>query len=231
MRLGFLCIGFIVFSVILASFCDREYQTNPSVNEIMQSHIIAKGGMDNLKKVKTFSITMVDAENEIMGESFRAFPDKLCDILSFHGSKNKTVLNGDSAFLILADTSMPITNTTVLNKLREDAMIFPELYPETLGHRRTFAGEEWLNGVLHYIIAVKRIDNSTSFYYYDSKTWLLSKIMDEKGMQLLFSDYRDVSGIKIFHESRVISERETLTLKVTQVNINPNLDEALFEIK
>lgn len=220
-----LSLCFFICSFHVESF----NELNP--HKIIDAHIQAKGGRDVLLQVKSLRIVLENKDNGIRAEGMRVFPDKICDIITHPGGWSKSILNGEKTQLILPDTILPILNPVVKRNLSTDAKIFPVLYFNKSDNNLRLTGETEINGRSNYHIELTNVDSSKKHFFYDVKTKMLTRIIDEMGISNTFLDYRPVSGIQIAHLIKIDSENESLEFKLVEIEINPKLDESNFKIK
>jgi hypothetical protein len=112
---------------------------------------------------------------------------------------------------------------------------YEQLNPEFPHFNLNFEGVQKLGEVDCYAIKMTNtINNDTTLFYYDASNFYLEKqieIKPNKEVHTIFSDYRDVSGVK--HpfrqeiETLLIEQKETEQTNTYKVNIK--IDSALFE--
>ncbi len=214
----------------LAMSCERTKSSNLTADEIIDAYIMAKGGEEKLKTVKSIRMILEAKEKNLVGESLRVFPDKLCDIFTYPGGQNKVILNGVFAKLVQPDTVITISDPIIRRNLFEDALIFSLLYSEKLGEERRFVGETTINDRLHYEVQIIYQDNTAKSYFFDAETLLLGKVTDEFRSSRVYSNYMNVSGIQVPHRIKSISPTDTSYFVLTQIELNPEIDDKIFEV-
>jgi hypothetical protein len=222
-------VATVSLCIILSSF-SVEHLNELTPEKILEAHIQAKGGKDVLLKVKSLRIVLEDEGNKVRAEGMRIFPDKVCDVITHPGGWNKSILNGENTHLVLPDTILPITNPVVRRNLSADAKIFPVLYFSESDSQLRLIGKTEINGNSSYHIELTHMDSSKKHFFYDQESWMLTRIIDENGISNTFLDYRVVSGIQIAHLIKIDSENESLEFKLLEIEMNPKLEETIFEI-
>lgn len=108
------------------------------------------------------------------------------------------------------------------------------------GHKATFLLKDTLDGRSCDVVRLVRKDGTSEDYYFDEQTHeLAAKTASAKNSELkkallkiLYSDYRDVNGVKIPYKTICTSEEQTiLTITLAEVKINSPIDNKEFRPK
>ena len=111
------------------------------------------------------------------------------------------------------------------------------------GHRTELTGREQVDGIDYYVLRVTLSDGYTITLYVDPKIWLITRRRDVRPLHVDIdptpttiewraSDFRKVSGIYFPFATTDIDLITGKILEITQVNrleVNPTLDQAIFE--
>ena len=201
-------------------------------DKISDNFIKAIGGEKKLKEVKTMvMIAVVQTQGiEFELESYRKAPDKMVLTMKSNQGTMTRILNGEKAVVITSNGNEPITGND-LKALQEEATIFPELYRKKFGHKLEYLGIEKVNERDMYKVKLFLPNGNSRLKFYDKETDLLKKVIDEEGRELFYNEYNEVKGVRTPHLNKMISPTGILKFKITEVKINPVLENEMFEIK
>jgi hypothetical protein len=105
------------------------------------------------------------------------------------------------------------------------------------GYKAELLGNEAIGDVTAYKIKITLPDSSSIVYYFDPTTFYLIRSVQQADMQgqmvenvITFSDYQQVQGFSMPYsmEMSIAGGQLTITSKVTKVEINVPVDEAIF---
>lgn len=143
---------------------------------------------------------------------------------TFNGETEPTILTGSSALAMSNESDVEL----------EDVFIDYE----RKGHTATFEGIDTIRNTVCYKIKFIRKDGIVDTCYFNSKTSTLvmrttaSKNPELQGgmLNIYYSDYRDVDGIKIpFETSCELNGQPILHITVIKAAINPPVDDTEFK--
>jgi len=106
------------------------------------------------------------------------------------------------------------------------------------GHNAVLEGKDSLNGMSCYKIKFVRKSGETETYYFDVATAaIVLKVAPSKNAEMqgavlntLFSDYRDIGGVKIpFRSVSRLGDQNILTVTVEKALLNQPIDEKEFK--
>lgn len=215
-----------------------------TVDEVIQKHTDAVGGLDAIKKINTVKITgsvtvqgldlpittqvingkAMRSDIDVMGQSVvNAYKDgKGWKINPFGGASTATEVTG-----------------TELQDMKSQSMLISNLMDyKARGHQVELAGQEETEGVKTYKIKLINKENSRLTTYYISTTDnLLVKSTttremqgQEAGVENIFNDYKDFNGVKFsMKRTQKIGGNVFSEMQVTSVELNVPVDEKIFE--
>lgn len=209
----------------------KAVEAGVTVQSILKKYIDAIGGEDALKAIKTLSTT---SKASIQGQEIAVLKKNTADGKSFQQITGmgmtllKMVYNGKTGFVEVQGQRNDMSEED-LAELKYSA-IFPELLMLTSSTIK-LAGIENLNGKDAY----KLVDGDSSFYYDVTSGLKLGEAVKKEvapGQKLdqlgLYSDYQEVSGVKIPHASTLNMGAE-VELKMVDVKINEGVSDADFQ--
>jgi len=114
--------------------------------------------------------------------------------------------------------------------MKEQAMIFPEMYYSTLGYTAELLGiEEQKNEKQYYKVVVTKGEMKDTDYY-DVSTGLKMRTEGKESIAE-FGDYKAVDGILFPYALSQMMGPQTINFTVSSIKINAKLKDELFEIK
>lgn len=100
------------------------------------------------------------------------------------------------------------------------------------GVKVAYVGDETVDGTSYQVVRITGPDGAISAkLYVDAKTRMLGQMTYvEQGVPVseVFSDYRDVEGVKIAHTRRTVTQGSEMKATLTELDLNPQLDDSLF---
>ena len=202
---------------------------------IIKNYINALGGEKNLAKVKDLTIhaeaTMQNMP--ITLDIYTKIPDKvLIQVGSGTMVFQKQIYNAGKGVSI-----SPMNNETKpmeadeLAGMKEQAMLFPEMFYTKLGFTAELLGiEQQKNEKQFYKVQVNKGGDKKDVDYYDAQTNF--KVRSESKEQTYgFEDYKAVEGIMFPFTMSQSMGPQTVHFKVTSVTMNTKIKDDFFEIK
>jgi len=123
-----------------------------------------------------------------------------------------------------------------LAAIKRDADFYRDIKLREIYPQMTVKGKDKAAGREVYVIEATTADGITDKLYFDTETGLLlrrdSKEVSEKGetpVREVYSDYKEVDGIKLPFSIRRASPAMTYTIQVTEVKQNIAIDDAKFK--
>jgi predicted Zn-dependent peptidase len=217
---------------------DKKLQPAPAgmtAEQVVTNYLNAIGGEKKLKKVKDATI---QASSSMQGMTINIdYHYKAPDKLHFQVGSGamifvKNIYNNGKAVTIspMNNETKPVEGDE-LQAMKEQALIFPEMYYAQLGYKLELAGiEERTGGKKCYKVIVFKGDENKDTDYYDMETGLKMR-SEAKTAVAEFSDYKDVEGILYPHVFTVSMGEQNLKFNVDVVKWNSKLKDDLFEIK
>lgn len=212
-----------------------------TVDEIVDKHVAALGGADKLKGVNTLiierSLSVQGMEiptimTVVVGKSLRSES-------TIMGNAMVQVLDGSTGWSIkpamMGGTGEPEDMTAVeLKQMTGQLDPFGALmnYKEK-GNKVDLVGKEKVDGKDAYHLKVTTKDGTAIDEYLDATTYMVSKVkanMNGQDGEIMFSDYKDVDGIKFASTMEMQNPQAgQLTFVTTKTQINPKIDESVFK--
>jgi len=209
-----------------------------SANDVINNYIKSIGGSDQLKSVTDLSIIATGSVQgiEIIATTKQKSPDKYLQevtVPAMNMVAAHIVVNGDEVSLNQNGQAVPVTDE-IKKSLKEQAVIFPELYYPQNGYTLTLDSNlELLNDAYVYVVNITHNNGKTIKDYFDEKTGLkVKEVIENKGVTsstVEFSDYKEISGIKFAFVRKTDMGGQTIDFKVKEVKVNTNIPDTDFK--
>jgi outer membrane lipoprotein-sorting protein len=217
-------------------------QTTPTAEEVLDKYITAIGGKDALAKVTdvTTSMSSEGQMGAIMITRKQKLPNKFSMVINANGMEVMKQ-TGDGAKIVMG--GMQGNSTTLEGSAAQQMtamnVIFPELHYAENGVKSTVVGPEKIDGKDTYKLSHTTADGSATWTdNFDATTGLkvqsvttTKNARGEMTMTSLYSDYKEVSGIKFPMTIAQQSPRGPMTMTVDNVKINKGLKDSDFTVK
>ena len=210
-----------------------------SVDDIVSKHIEALGGKTVLNSIKSI---YVESTVEFMGNE----APSTTYILNGKGYKNELDFNGTKIVQCVTDKGgwaiNPMAGATTAQPIPADQLKNYQLQLHVGGPLMDYAAKGYkaeLTGKdsTSYKIRLTTPDGIDMTYFIDQKTYLINKAVSKISMggqeietTAVFSDYRFTNGYSLAYSQQVILPQVTLNITNKKVEINKDIDPAMFEM-
>ena len=214
--------------------------TAQSVDEIIDKHIAALGGLDKLNAVKTIyterllSVQGMDIPSKstvVVGKAMRTES-------SVMGNAMIQVVDGTTGWM-LRPTMMGGSGDPEDMPADQVKQQLGQLDPfgglvnyKAKGNKVDLVGKEKVDGKDAYHLKVTTKEGQTVDEFLDANTYLVSKVkmmMNGQTGEIAFSNYKDVEGIKFPNTMELANEQAgNLTFTTEKIKINGPVDDSIF---
>jgi hypothetical protein len=233
-RFPFFCLLGVFVLTLLSSpgFSQRA-------TDILDKMIEAQGGRKVLETIKDTtllgSIEWVEARGGSVSGTFIRYqkePNKIRQEMTIMGMVRTDAFNGEIAWTNEAGKLSEDTGNDAAEKKSWAQGHAALLHPEKYGIAYVLKGKERIEGNDYFVLEQTVPGGALTTQYVDAKTYLVYKIQIP-GQLTLMSDYKKVGGVMIPHSItfRGGEGGESITLIVTKVSFNTNLEDSLFQMK
>lgn len=212
-----------------------------SVDEIVDKHVAALGGLDKLNGVKTLvterSLSVQGMEipsksTVVVGKSMRTES-------SVMGNSMVQVIDGSSGWMIrpamMGGTGDPedMPADQVKQQMSQLDPFGPLVNYKDKGNKVELIGKEKVDGKDAYHLKITTKEGQSLEEYIDASTYLVNKIkMDMNGQvgEIALSNYKDVDGVKFPNTMEMASAQAgNLVFTTEKVTVNGKVDDAIFK--
>ena len=212
-----------------------------TVDEIVDKHVAALGGMDKLNGVKTLvterSLSVQGMEiptkmSIVVGKALRSES-------TIMGNSMIQVVDGSTGWMIrpamMGGTGDPedMPADQVKQQVAQLDPFGALVNYKAKGNKVDLVGTEKVDGKDNYHLKITTKDGQVMDEFLDATTYMVSKVkMNVAGQdgEIEFSDYKDVDGIKFPNTMEMANPQAgTLTFVTNKVTINGPVDEAIFK--
>jgi len=215
-------------------------QSQPSVDDIVNKHLEAMGGLDRLKDIQTMKkVAKVTMQGrDATTTMYFKRPNLSRQEVMVDGKLVINAFDGTTPWIInpLAGFTRPvIVSGARAATIREDSSFdSPLVEYKFRGTLIDYVGREPLGeGEVHHL-RVTSAGRQVRHLYLDATTYLEMKLSaDVEGAKLdqLSSDYRDVEGVKVAHHLKtLVNGSVQAELRLESVEFNLPLETALFRM-
>jgi outer membrane lipoprotein-sorting protein len=212
-----------------------------SADDVVTQHLNAKGGLARLKAVSSIRQTSeMTRDGMTMGMVIVARrPNLARQELTLQGKTIVQVFDGTTGWMInpFTGSSDPVALTGPEADLTREQATFdsPLVDYQARGTVVELVGTEEAAGKKVHHLKVTTKSGRVQDVYIDAATGLESRVVTQTPqgpVDQQFSDFRDVEGVKIPFAIRTqVGAVGTIDIKVLKAEINPPLDDALFNVK
>lgn len=243
------CIATMIFSnatwaQITADVEKASEQELPTVDEVIAAYIEATGGEENHKAIKTIVSTgelSIDVQvQELTGvvSIKQMAPNKAIIKTTIDDvAEQSQGYDGETGWMISSVEGSQVLDGERLTVLKLQADINQYMNLTKHFSEVECTGEEEFNGEACYVISASNEGGSPILSYFskESKYLVGSKMsietpQGELEMVSQISDYRDVGNVKMSHKSETKNQFFTQVVTIDKIEVNSELDEAIFEL-
>ena len=211
-----------------------------TVDEIVDKHVAALGGLEKINAVNTMvldrslAINGMDVPNKtilVVGKSVRNESTAM-------GNTMVQVVDGGKGWMIrpvqFGGTGEP--EDLPADQLKQQMSTLDPFgglvnYKDK-GNTVELVGKEKLDKKDVYHLKVTSKEGQVMDEFLDANTYLVSKVkvsMNGQDGSVDFSDYKDVSGVKIPHSMDIANSQMSMSFITNKVTINGKVDDAVFK--
>jgi outer membrane lipoprotein-sorting protein len=234
-----------LLAVLLAACSPPAPKASP-VDEIVDAHLAARGGREKLKALRSIRETgTVTASDGRVAKVVREIkrPNLFRLEFSYEGTKSVFAYDGRSGWQVAPlfgrfdpEAMPPQSDAAAVDQGDIES---PLVDWREKGHTVELVGREPLPGGDAFKLKEVLAGGRTRYEWIDAATHQIvrsdvERTVDGRQVRLVsdFSDFRDVGGILFPHaiETRVEGRPQTMRIMVKKVELDPELDDALFRM-
>jgi hypothetical protein len=228
----------LLVAVVAAMISVSSY--GQTVDEIVDKHVAAVGGIDKINGVKTL---VIDRSLAVSGMEI---PSKTLLVVGKSVRSESTVM-GNSMIQVLDGTTGWMIRPTMMGGTGEPEDMPADVLKQTQGQLDPFGGlvnyKEKGNTV--ELVGKEKVDKKDAFHlkvtskegqvtdeWVDAQTYLISKIKVDMGGQqgeISMSDYKEVDGVKFPNTMDISSPQGVITFVTNKIVVNGAIDETAFK--
>ncbi len=210
-----------------------------TIDKVIENYINAVGGKENLEKIKTLSVKLNGKMpmGEFNVNLIKKENGKLYQKIDAGMFVQETVSDGIKAKQSAMGQSKMLEGND-LEQLKFEAAIEPYLNLAKFGVTAELSGIENIDGKDYYKVTNKFSTGKSTYTYFDVETGLKNRdvatLETPQGnftQTTIYSDYKEINGVKLPHKYTQIMAGQSFDLNVTDVQINPNIPDSQFEVK
>ncbi|SFE71341.1 LolA family protein [Spirosoma endophyticum] len=228
---------FLVAAIAFVTSISAYAQT---VDEIVDKHVTAMGGLDKLK-----GVTSLVTERSLSVQGME-IPTKTT-ILVGKAMRTESSVMGNSMIQVVDGTTGWMIRPAMMQGTGEPEEMPADQLKQQMGQLDPFGalvnykdkgnkvelvGKEKVDKADAYHLKVTTKDGQVMDEYIDATTNLVSKVkttMNGQEGEISFSDYKAVDGIPFANTLDISSPQGALTMVTTKITVNPKVDETIFK--
>ncbi|MGA2668016.1 MAG: outer membrane lipoprotein-sorting protein [Ignavibacteria bacterium] len=233
-----------VFILLLAFGMVSYAQT---VDEIINKHVDAIGGMDKLNSIKTVKLSGTSGFGSMDFPFTMTYklPSAVLMESTIQGMTMKQGYDGETAWMInpfMGSKDPQKMNEEQMKGLKEEADFAGQLVNyKDKGNKIELEGKEDMEGSDTYKLKVTNKDGDVSYYYLDASTYLILKTSTKRKIKEkeinadeYFGDYKSEDGILLAHAMEVkadmgeMGHSQKITIEKFEFNIP--VDDSIFKM-
>ncbi|GAB3512063.1 hypothetical protein GCM10027341_52370 [Spirosoma knui] len=212
-----------------------------TVDEIVDKHVAAMGGMDKLSSVQSvYTERSLSVQGmEIPSKSTVVVGKAMRTESSVMGNSMVQVVDGTSGWMIrptmMGGTGEPedMPADQVKQQLSQLDPFGPLVNYKAKGNKVELVGKEKVDGKDAYHLKITTKEGQTMDEYLDAATYMVSKVsmmVNGQPGEVLFSNYKDKDGIKFANTMQMESPQAgTISFNTEKITINGPVDESVFK--
>ena len=228
-----------LFATVVAAFISVSSFAQ-TVDEIVDKHIAALGGADKLKSVNTM---VAERSLSVQGMDIPTVSTLVVNKAvrtesTVMGNSMVQAFDGTSAWMIrptmMGGTGEPEDMPAdQLNQLKGQLDPFGPLFNyKEKGNKVELVGKEKVDKKDTYHLKVTTSTGDVTEQYIDATTYLLTKTKasaNGQDVEISFSDYKDVEGIKIAYVMDISNQMGNLAFLTNKIKINGAVNDTVFK--
>jgi len=211
-----------------------------TVDEVVAKNIAAKGGLERIHAVQsmrqTGKLTLQGMETTLVIVGKR--PNLIRQEMIVGGQTNVNAFDGTTAWQmmpVMGMTAPVVVTGPMANSIKEQSDFDgPLIDYKTKGYKLELVGTETMGDRKVYHLKLTNSTQQVQQIYIDTETNLERKMVSDSPFGPLeqeLSDFRDVEGVKVPFSVRTVANGvEQMKIVVQKVEINPEIDDALFKM-
>jgi len=213
-----------------------------TASQVIEKYINAIGGKQALGSVKDITsqargkLEAMGRQIEIAISTYQADGDKMCQEMRMGDMlMNKQVFDGQKGWTEAMGRTQE-SDVKDIERQKESARLFPELFYSEPGFEIKLTGTEKINGADAYRIEVKSPSGANTSEFYDITSGLKIRsvtVMEMQGQTIEavsdYSDYKPVDGIMFPFVMKQSVAGQTIETTVEMIDIKTPIDPARFK--
>lgn len=228
----------IIFSIFIMLLVFAQFAQGQTVDEVINKHIDALGGRENLNKIQNVVMNgSLSYQGIDVAMTFTKVQSKLnrqdIDANGMHGFDMLSDKDGWSYMPFFGMSAPEAKDAGEVKANQADLDIAGPLVDYVAkGHKTELLGKEKVNGTDCYKIKAILASGKTVFYFVNAETYLIDRVVDkrlvngqETDAQSDFTDYKTVAGIKMAHSIT----GQYGTTYISDIKVNQTIADSAFK--
>ncbi len=231
--------------LVLIIFLIVHFVFSMTLEKLLQKNYEAKGGLENLKAIKTLYIEgkMINTQQNVempMKMWFKK-PNKIRTEVEMMGKKIVQAYDGEKAWWImpfLGPEPKLMPEEQAKNIKEQKDSLSPLVDYKKRGIKIELLGKDDFEGTEVYKLKLTYKNGKVVYYYLDADTGIelkaesfVSRGGEERKVETVFSDYKKVNGIYFpFTMEMKSGDINSGTMSFTKIEVNKEIPDSIFEM-
>jgi hypothetical protein len=212
----------------------------PGADEILEKYVKALGGKEAIEKISSrsakgkFEIEAANLSGDV--ESHHKAPNKYAYLFTIPGvGGGGEVFDGATGWNSNPMSGLREVSGSELATLKREADLYQPLNLKKHYPKMEVKGKETVGKFETYVVIATPAEGGPEKLYFDSASGLLVRLDSERetpegkmASEEYYDDYKAVDGVKVAHSMKVVSSMFTITVKLSEVKNNVEIDETKF---
>lgn len=204
-----------------------------TAEKVIESYVEAMGGAEKLKSVEDLSMkaTLKVQGMELALNTYQQAPNKIkVETLMGGNVLSKQIYNGEVGIMVAQGQQQNLEGE-MLESIKYQAILFPELQYEELGYKLELIGKDKVDGKSAYKMTITDPLGKASTAYFDIASGLKVKEIANSPMgssTTIYADYTETDGIKFPSAMSQSMGPQMVDIEVTSIELNKGLEESVF---
>jgi len=235
-----------IIMLVLMFFVFTMFASAITVDDIINNNLKVKGGIDNIKAIKTIHITgiMKRMGMKMKLELWNKNPLKLKINVWFSGKKMTFGYNGKevwqvSPFTGLGDKAQILTGEQA-DEIKDNADEFEEMFVDykKRGTKIVLIGKEDMEGTPVYKLKLTKKNGKEIFYFIDTESFIELKTLvykkkneTETKIETYLGNFKKIKGVMMAHNLSIkINGQDTIKMVFEKIETNVKIKDSFFDV-
>lgn len=204
--------------------------TTMTAAEVVAKHVEAMGGADKVAGVKDiYTVFETNMQGRAIEMILAVKPGQKAIIQKMGSMTLSKQLISKKGMKVVSPQGETEIKGEQFEKMKHLAIMYPELDYEKNGYSLKLLDAVKVDGKTAYQVEVTSPAGDKEVQAFDAETGLLIKNTSAQAGEQVFSDYKEVKGVKVPYKMTMTTPMGPLVFTLKEVKINEGIDESMFK--